>query len=268
MGLGDDIMALGSAVRMHAESGRKVVIGPPGSRYWSPMFHHAHCLVSPEEPELDCQRLYDYPGQRPYINYRECRAGKQVLHESFRAQAGALFFSEFENQNAQRWLEDHAMETGFILVEPHVKATFSGTNKLWPWNNWCQLVGAFAERGETVVQASRPGGNVLPHVSAVIRDQDVRRSLALLRYARCVVTTDGLFHHAAAALHVPAVVIWGARTNPEILGYKQHSNMTYGDDWCGSLKQTCAHCQRAMSRIEPGRVWFAVEQMKCGTPVK
>ena len=134
--------------------------------------------------------------------------------------------------------------------------------------HWCQLVEAFRERGQAVVQASRPGDKVLPHVSAVIRDQDVRRSLAIMRYARCVVTTDGLFHHAAAALSVPAVVIWGARTNPEILGYKTQTNLTFGDDWCGSLKQVCAHCQRAMSQIEPGRVWFAVEKMICGTPVE
>ena len=63
---------------MHAESGRKVVIGPPGARYWSPVFNHATWLVSTDEPEMNADRLYDYPGNRPYINYRAVAVGALV----------------------------------------------------------------------------------------------------------------------------------------------------------------------------------------------
>jgi ADP-heptose:LPS heptosyltransferase len=230
------------------------------------MFENVPFIVQPQEPQGDAVRLEDYTGHRPYIRYRECRPDHQALDPSFRATPGHIYFSDKEKAKAGAWVSNQGLTPGFVIVEPHVKEIFSGRNKAWPWNHWVELVKALKQHGSNVVQVSKPGSDVLPGVDAIATFEDVRVVLAVFMFAGCAVTTDGLFHHAAAALKVPAVVIWGSRTNPEILGYRKHENITSENPvWCGSMRQTCKHCTEAMKSIEPQRVWLAVDKM-CRTP--
>ena len=265
MGLGDDVMASGRAARMHAGSGRKVVIGPPGSRYWSAAFDHAPYLVQPDEGESGADRLYDYPGHRPYIDYAMSTPTRQVLIPEHRPRPGALYFSQFENEVAQRWLVETGAAPGYVLIAPHIKQSFSGPNKGWPRHHWHDLLSKLHDRDIETVIAAPPDSGCALGADHHILHADVRRSLALLRYASCVVCPEGLFHHAAAALGVPAVVLWGARTDPRILGYPGHVNLTHGSDWCGSMRERCDHCAAAMEAITPDRVVEAVEDVQCRT---
>ena len=55
-------------------------------------------------------------------------------------------------------------------------------------------------------------------------------------------------HHAAAALGIDAVVLFGGFISPQITGYEYHANLTGGVKACGNL-YTCAHCRKAMDSI-------------------
>lgn len=146
-----------------------------------------------------------------------------------------------------------------IVLEPHVKGTFSGPNKRWPWEHWVELAAELRKLGHELAQVSDPvHAQTLPGVTRVETD-DVRLALAVLMRSRLLITTDGLLHHSAAAMKVPAVVLWGERTNPEILGYPEHVNLTTGSNWCGSVK-TCDHCLEAMQSLTVSSVLEKVKE--------
>jgi hypothetical protein len=64
-------------------------------------------------------------------------------------------------------------------------------------------------------------------------------------------------HHAAAALGVPAVVIFGGFISPAVTGYAAHANIFTGDDLgCGNINP-CPHCRAAMERISVDQVYGA-----------
>jgi hypothetical protein len=61
-------------------------------------------------------------------------------------------------------------------------------------------------------------------------------------------------HHAAAALNVPGVIIFGGYTPLELTGYPMHINLA-GDaeNACGSLYR-CDHCRQALDSISVAEV--------------
>jgi ADP-heptose:LPS heptosyltransferase len=140
-----------------------------------------------------------------------------------------------------------------VVVEPHVKGTFSGENKRWPWEYWQEVVTELRDQGKRVVQISAPGTDTLLDVDFRVSESQVRVALACLAWAQPLITTDGLLHHAAAAMGVPATVIWGSRTDPRILGYPDHVNLSAGPPYCG-MRTECEHCHKAMREIVPAAV--------------
>jgi hypothetical protein len=49
--------------------------------------------------------------------------------------------------------------------------------------------------------------------------------------------SEGGMHHAAAAVGVPAVVLFGGFIPPEIMGYKGQISLTGGATACGNISQ-------------------------------
>lgn len=147
-----------------------------------------------------------------------------------------------------------------ILLEPHIKGRFSASNKRWPWTHWTWLVGLARAHGYRLVQPIQPGRAALEGVRS-IPTPTFWHAVALLEAARGLVTTDGGLHHAAGALHRPAVVIWGAYSPPAILGYPDHVNLDAPDP--AGLGQRRPHpaCERAMQRITPQQVLNGMQQL-------
>jgi ADP-heptose:LPS heptosyltransferase len=77
---------------------------------------------------------------------------------------------------------------------------------------------------------------------------------------------EGGLHHGAAAVGIPAVVLFGGFIPPQVTGYKTHVNLTGGADFfCGSL-QACKHCAEAMERIKSKHVCDAAKGfLECST---
>ena len=74
------------------------------------------------------------------------------------------------------------------------------------------------------VQLGAGGIRVLEGVRP-IETADFRAACAALAGARAAVLPEGGLHHAAAALDIPAVVIFGAMTSPANTGYASHVNL-------------------------------------------
>ena len=59
---------------------------------------------------------------------------------------------------------------------------------------------------------------------------------------------------------LPAVVLWGARVRPVILGYPTQKNIYTGNGKdCGAI-EPCRHCAEGMAAITPDMV---AERLKC-----
>ncbi len=74
----------------------------------------------------------------------------------------------------------------------------------------------------------------------------------MLSHAQAYLGPEGGLHHAAAALRVRAVVIFGSFISPETTGYPFHANCYVADAHapCGRWGD-CAGCRAAMDAISP-----------------
>ena len=238
MGLGDWIMATAEAKRVNLQTGKRVAF-TNGQRifYDEQIFKGNHRIAN--APANDVVPVFDAPGRRPYI--KEILEDRFVFREDFKASPGELFIERQPKQD-------------YILIEPNTKADFKlGQNKDWGFDRWQEVANLDLPFMQTGV-ADKQG---LAGVSRVVTNS-FRDALKVLSGARLLVTTDGALHHAAAALGVPAVVIWGGVASPKNLGYDMHKNIWHGAEPCGMHSKVCDHCKRALDAVTVEEVKQAV----------
>lgn len=145
----------------------------------------------------------------------------------------------------------------YAVIEP------SGTdrknrNRCWPSANWHALAGSLADSDlpYALVQLDHAAADRLVRAPVhLIPHADFREACAILRSASLLICPEGGLAHAAAALAIPAVVLWGGCISAETLGYPEHINLVYDHPQtpCGMTKP-CAHCDAAWASITPADV--------------
>ena len=235
MGYGDVLMTMGEAKRLHEQTGKKV------------------CL-----PRRYCPELYD---GIEYITDDPAKAGI-VLKNPFpatdilRTTNKKIAFKKYKPYPADLKITDLDLSRfgDFIFIEPHTKTLTSANNRDWGWENFCELVARVPFR---FVQPFY-GLHVLPGVEP-LRTNTFLDAVAVLRQARTGVMAEGGLMHAAAAVGVPSVVIFGGFISPENTGYDMHSNLFAGGEPCGH-RFPCPHCREAMKLITVDQVAEALSQ--------
>lgn len=258
MGWGDDIMSTAWARRAKQKDPDALVfLGAEGKRIeWTEVFEGNPNIAHPKQLKALKPKVFvpHYTGNRPYIKGTS-EDGRIIYASDHRTEKGDIFLQPAEIEWArQELVRAIGRHDGFILIEPHVKGTFAG-NKAWLWDRWREV----AEKVQApIIQTGSINRPLLPKAQ-LIETKTIRQAFAVLSLAACVVVTDGALHHAAAALDVPAVVLWGARTNPLILGYPDQSNLWTGQgDGCGAMLE-CKHCIDGMNAITVDMVLSAIE---------
>lgn len=255
MGYGDDIMATGLAKGARSR-GKRVAFGDGRRVIWGPwseeIFQNNPNIARPgSENGRDIEWVAHYKGNRLY---NKPAADRWIWNYDFKPVAGELFFNQDEiafrdQQNA-----------GFVLIEPNVPWQKScALNKDWGFDKYQAVADSLIAQGERVVQFSR-GMKRLNGVDTINTEKSFRYALSALSRAKYAVLPEGGLHHGAAALGVPAVVIFGGFIPPQVTGYDVHINLTGDAEACGSLN-TCTHCQQAMSRISVEEVLRATERL-------
>ena len=219
-------MAAGRAKTIHGRTGKPVCIGRPNRQIiWCDLYDNVPYLCK-DPLNLDAAWLYDYPGNRPYIDYEKTRAhpdnagckGKKFnrwLFKEYSPTPMDIVFSEKEEQEVKEHKADR-----FIVLEPNIKAN-APPLKQWPWENW-ETVAHYLAREYPhmkLVQLTQPGKEtrILPH--AIDVKCDLRGAACWMAGANLYVGHEGMMHHLAAALHIPAVVMFGIFISPSITGY-------------------------------------------------
>lgn len=246
MGYGDWLMAAGEARRVHYATGKPVAItSRRGAPQWSPVFEGIPYIL--RQPTPDCARVISASGDRPYIQ------GKFPLKWQWRPYQptpAEVAFTPAELRLAEPY-------HGAILIEPNVKAQ-GHRNKAWPWHQWRALVdailaGGLGDRLPRLVQVGPPDADRMSGCEYVTT-MTFREAMAVLSVCRAAVLPEGGLMHAAAAVGVPAVVIFGGFISPRVTGYELHRNLFTGTGLGCGKRMPCACCSAAMARITPADV--------------
>lgn len=225
MGYGDHIMAVGAAKDAHERTGHRIWLGE-----YQPL-HKGFPFIASEWSH-DTLYVPHCKEDRPYL----LKADRDRLYydHTYRVKPGAVI------------VRKRPHEAGYVVIEPGAKRR----NKQWPVDRWQ----AVADKVDNVVELGTS-----PRLKGVrhIRTNTIHDAIDVLSGASLLITTDGALHHAAAALGVRAVVLWGGFSSPDVLGYDAHTNIWDGDKPCGNLKK-CPHCTAKMAAITPADVLEAL----------
>lgn len=252
MGIGDDIIAT-SMARGAASRGELIAFGDGKRVIWGPhsemIFRGNPNIARPGQERDQRVRWCNY--------YKGCRiynspgSGKWVWNYGFKVEPGEIFLEDGEV---------YPHDDRRVIVEPNLPGKTNSKNKEWPASRWLDLVGCLTARGWRVRQFGY-GGCI--KVAPEIRTSTFREAAGALKTSRLAILTEGGLHHAAAAVGLPAVVLFGGFAPPDILGYDTHTNLTGGAEACGSFCR-CQHCVDAMSRITVSEVLTEAEKLLHG----
>ncbi len=252
VGYGDNLMASGMA-RGAAARGKRVALGDGNKILWDQHSQHVflgnHNLAAPgEERRPDLEWVHHYKGHRLY---NKQASGRWVWNYDFYATPGEIFLTQQEKENGRR------AGRGFVVIEPNVpRWKIAACNKDWGVHRYQEVVSSLAPHKPRLVQFVYGKEPILAGVSQV-KTTSFRDAYAVLANAWAYVGPEGGLHHAAAAVGIPAVVLFGGFVPPAVTGYDTHVNLTGGADACGRLEK-CEHCRAAMAAISIDEVANAV----------
>lgn len=249
MGLGDQLMATGMACGAAAR-GRRIAFGDGRRIIWdknsATVFENNPNIAPPgAERDPDLEWIGYYKGNRGY-NRQE--GGRWIWNLDFHAIPGEMFFTDRERKAGGRF------GNGFVVIEPAVERwKRSAQNKEWGRANYQAVADSLIRDELQVVQFVHPSNPEPLEGVKQIQAHGFRDALAILSRACLYIGPEGGLHHGAAAVDVPAVVLFGGFIPPSVTGYATHTNLTGGAKACGSI-HPCLHCKEAMRAIHPSDV--------------
>lgn len=247
MGYGDEILAAGQAeVLYRADPSRRVAIYDLGGNVRDhEMWRGNPAIASRAEVASGepVQRLVSAPNARPYIKYPFTAASGWTFRTDWRARdhVARVYLTDAEAARGQA-----ARETWgpYVLIEPY---TVHG-NFEWPLERWAGLVAAMPDL--TFVQHTHGASRGV--VGAHQTGATFREACGLALWSSAYVRSESGLSHAASALGVPTVVLWGGTMNADVLGgYAKRVDVVDRGPGspCGSWEY-CPHC-RAIMRALP-----------------
>lgn len=223
-------MATAQVKQLNERTGRQVVVV---NTLMKPQWHE----VFENNPRIarsfgrGTVHVINASGVRPYI---VSKGAERWTWKRWDIRPGEIYLSAAEKAFA-------APHAGHVLIEPNTKV--DGSNKSWLWHRWQELV----DRGGSYIQVGAAGARRLDGVRFV-ETANFRQACAVLAASRAFVGTEGGLHHAAAALGVPAVVLFSEFISPDITGYPTQRNLRHAGKACGA-RYACAGCRVSMQAI-------------------
>lgn len=245
MGVGDEIMALGRAEKIFQETGKPVAIC---NELNQPRDHGAWTGNSAVDKNSS-QKIIDGAGCRPYIKHWKHR--QAVFNLDYRPRAGKIMLNDEEKSF-------NKLNGDYCVVSPHVKKTAS-VNKNWGAHNFEQVI---KNLPMPVYQLLENNGQHIIDGAIPLYTLNFRLAASIISGAKFVLCNEGGAHHMAASMNIPAVVIFGSFTPPEVTGYNFHENISVETEegYCGKY-DACPHCQSAMKQITPDIVRNRIEKL-------
>lgn len=244
MGYGDEIMAAGRAREAQRTDPRKVaIVGFRGQLRWHETWRGNPRIATPAEVQagLDVQQVQDGPRCRPYVDTTDkrhwrFRTGRQVR--------GELYLDDRERAKAP--------SGPYVVVAPQSKRP----GKDWGLDRFRAAVAALDAEWVQV----GPAGSPRIAGARKVDTATFREAAAVIAGATAALLPEGGLHHAAAAFHVPAVVLYGHFIHPDVTGYPEQVAIHHPEAPCGITGQ-CDECAAFWVGLEPGAVAEKVGQL-------
>jgi hypothetical protein len=252
VGIGDQLIATGIA-KGASNRGRKIAFGAGGRLIWdkqsAEIFRGNPNIAHPGEEKFgDVEWVPYYKGRR---GYNQDAKDHWVWNMNWRCKPGEMYFTEGELIAGER-------NKGYIVIEPNVPAWKSSSpNKDWGFQKYQKISNTLRMRGFRVLQFFHPRGGKIIDGAKVVETKSFRDALAILKNSVIYVGPEGGLHHGAAAVGIPAVVLFGGFIPPVVTGYDTHANISHADHFCGSFSP-CSHCKEAMAAITVEEVYEAI----------
>lgn len=240
MGIGDEIMVTGEAVRLQQSDARPVAVMDGYGKLRTHEVWAHNPRIAKRLDGFNVQPLRGhYFGCRPYI-------ARKTPHR--------WFYTDWRCCPGEIWMPDGKLTAdgsgNYVVLEPHIKRQAS-PNKQWGWENWQRL--AHLLKDYDLVQPGPPGVEILDGVRWM-KTPDFMSACRVLAGARSAVLPEGGLHHAAAAIGLRAVVVFGAMVSPRNTGYDAHINLAVDAPELLGWRGSHPGCRAAMESITPETV--------------
>lgn len=290
MGMGDEILVTGEARRLQEERGpeRQVLVTDhAGNPRWHPLWACNPRICEPEfirhvpgqkggrnlyrRPHKPVIELSNSSGNRPYVDWQRMRQdfARACPGQAFTTKPQKLLkllgperikevpwrFTRYPVRKGELFIERLAQH-GHAIIEPFNKP--ASPNRDWGWQRYQAVVDATP--GIRWLQINRTGSRILRRVRHEPADTFIA-ACRTLSGAAFYLGPEGGLYHAAVALGVPAIAIFGGYI-PASQGYDDAVNFYEdmgGESPCGQ-RMSCEHCERAMDLITVERVVEAVKR--------
>jgi len=254
-GYGDEIIAAGQAQRAFEQS--KLPSRINGLNWiprWHPIWEGNPAIARPDYTGM-ANDILNGPHCRPYIVYPFTADTGWTFNRTFHARdhVAKIYLTDDERQRAE-WV---CRTFGpYVLIEPWSKHM----NLRWPLDHWQALIDSRPDL--TFVQHTHADSPELRRTERVLAT--FREACALVERSALYIRGESGMCHAAAALGIPQVTIWGACMDWTVLGgYDKQLGLGVSDSPCGCYKP-CAHCALAMAAISVEAVSHAIDvQLAC-----
>ena len=249
-------MATGMA-RGALERGRRVAFGDGQRIIWSTQSNEVfkgNPNIAPPGVERTGEPLEWINHYRGHRLYAESVNGFWRWNLDFRPTPGEVFLTQAERDTAAR------LPPGYVIIEPCVKN--SAPNKQWPKDRYAEVSRRLLAAGYPVAQFQHSTRQI-DHRVTTLPAKSFREALAFLERAALYIGPEGGLHHGAAAMNIPAVVIFGGFISPTTTGYDFHTNIFTGGQACGTIARHCLHCREALDLIKADYVAeLAINRLK------
>lgn len=240
MGWGDELMAAGEAQAKAADKKIKVaILDMFGHQRWHDAWENNPVIARIGEEYQDS--IVNGTGARSYV---EKVNKNNWIWKKYKPIPAKFYFTEEELSFAA------SIKSGFVAIEPNVKSKTESVNRDWGWDRWQELVNIMPD--VSWIQFGPAGTKSLARVKW-IRTDTPRIMAAMLSKSKAFVSTEGGFHHTAAAVGVPGVVIHGHFNSGQVTGYPNMIHLSTQEVGCGS-RRPCEKCAQAMAQITPQAV--------------
>src|SRR5262245_30348265 len=213
MGFGDAIMATALVRGFHAQGKLAAFFSPADNHrqikwtgYCEDIFTNNPNIARPvgfPEQRTNLVWMPHYKKVFPYCRYNGTER-KYVWDMDFRAQPGEFFFTEQELELPP------SVRPPFIVVEPNIAWQRQvNHNKDWGEGEYEQVGRRLGDSGYQVVQFIHNNSRRRIRHAVEVPTPKFHQAAAIMSKAKLIIAPEGANHHAAAALGIPSVIVWG-----------------------------------------------------------